>query len=464
MNYYQHTIKQPISLTGVGLHTGNAVNLTFQPAPPNFGYKFKRTDLPEQPIIKADADLVTDVKRGTTIEQRGVKVSTIEHVLAALVGLEIDNVLIEIDGQEMPIMDGSSKPFVDALLQAGIEQQTEKKVYFTITEPFYYYDAERDTEIIAIPADEYQITVMIDFNSPVLGKQHAAISHVNQFKDEIASSRTFCFLHELELLLQHNLVKGGDLSNAIVVVDRTIEQDELNRLAALFNKPSVEVRAEGYLNNLELRHQNEPARHKLLDVMGDLALIGMPLKARIIATKPGHESNVAFAQKLKAHIKKNKHLIDAPQYDINKPAIYDVNQIAKLIPHRFPFLLVDKIIELSDQHVVGVKNVTFNEEFFQGHFPGHPIMPGVLIIEAMAQTGGILLLNNMDNPQDYVTYFLMIDKARFRNPVVPGDTLIFKLELASPIRRGLCEMTAVAYAGNKIAAEASLTAQILKKQ
>ncbi len=245
---------------------------------------------------------------------------------------------------------------------------------------------------------------MIDFNSPVLGKQHAAISHVNQFKDEIASSRTFCFLHELELLLQHNLVKGGDLSNAIVVVDRTIEQDELNRLAALFNKPSVEVRAEGYLNNLELRHQNEPARHKLLDVMGDLALIGMPLKARIIATKPGHESNVAFAQKLKAHIKKNKHLIDAPQYDINKPAIYDVNQIAKLIPHRFPFLLVDKIIELSDQHVVGVKNVTFNEEFFQGHFPGHPIMPGVLIIEAMAQTGGILLLNNTDNPQDYVTY------------------------------------------------------------
>lgn len=464
MNYYQHTIKQAVSLKGMGLHTGNQVNLTFLPAPPNFGYKFKRTDLPEQPIIKADADLVTDVKRGTTIEQYGVKISTIEHVLAALVGLEIDNVLIEIDGQEMPIMDGSSKPFVDALLRAGLEQQTEKKTYFSITEPFYYYDAERDTEIIAIPADEYQITVMIDFNSPVLGKQHAAISHVNQFKDEIASSRTFCFLHELELLLQHNLVKGGDLSNAIVVVDRPIEQDELNRLAALFNKPSVEVRAEGYLNNLELRHQNEPARHKLLDVMGDLALIGTPLKARIIATKPGHESNVAFAQKLKAHIKKNKHLIDAPQYDINKPAIYDVNQIAKLIPHRFPFLLVDKIIELSDRHVVGIKNVTFNEEFFQGHFPGHPIMPGVLVIEAMAQTGGILILNTMPNPQDYVTYFLMIDRARFRNPVVPGDTLVFKLELTAPIRRGLCEMSAVAYVGNKIAAEAQLTAQILKKQ
>ena len=464
MNYYQHTIKQTVSLQGVGLHTGNQVNLTFLPAPPNFGYKFKRTDLPDQPIIKADADLVTDVKRGTTIEQRGVKISTIEHVLAALVGLEIDNVLIEIDGQEMPIMDGSSKPFVDALLQAGVEQQTEKKTYFSITEPFYYYDADRDTEIIAIPADEYQITVMIDFNSPVLGKQHAAINHVNQFKDEIASSRTFCFLHELELLLQHNLVKGGDLSNAIVVVDRPVEQDELNRLAALFNKPSVEVRAEGYLSNLELRHQNEPARHKLLDVMGDLALIGTPLKARIIATKPGHESNVAFAQKLKAHIKKNKHLIDAPQYDINKPAIYDVNQIAKLIPHRFPFLLVDKIIELSDKHVVGIKNVTFNEEFFQGHFPGHPIMPGVLVIEAMAQTGGILLLNTMSNPQDYVTYFLMIDRARFRNPVVPGDTLIFKLELTGPIRRGLCEMSAVAYVGNKVAAEAQLTAQILKKQ
>lgn len=464
MNYYQQTIRQAVSLAGTGLHTGQTVQLTFLPAPPNHGYKFKRTDLPDQPIIKADADLVTEVKRGTTIEQRGVKVSTIEHVLAALVGLEIDNVLIEIDGQEMPIMDGSSQPFVQALLQAGIEQQQEKKIYFSLTEPFYYYDAERDTEIIAIPADEYQITVMIDFNSPVLGKQHAAITHVSQFKDEIASSRTFCFLHELELLLQHNLVKGGDLSNAIVVVDRAVEQDELDRLATLFGKQTVEVRAEGYLNNLELRYQNEPARHKLLDVMGDLALIGTPLKARIIATKPGHESNVAFAQKLKAHIKKNKHLIDAPQYDFNKPAIYDINQIAKLIPHRFPFLLVDKIIELSDTHVVGIKNVTFNEDFFQGHFPGHPIMPGVLIIEAMAQTGGILILNTTPDPQEYVTYFLMIDKARFRNPVVPGDTLVFKLELASPIRRGLCEMNAVAYVGNKIAAEALLTAQILKKQ
>lgn len=464
MNYYQNTLKKAVSLSGSGLHTGKEATVTFHPAPPNFGYKFQRIDIPEQPIIKADADLVTEVQRGTTLEYKGAKVSTIEHALAALVGLAIDNVLITIDSQEMPIMDGSSRPFVDALLEAGIEQQNEKKNYFVVNEPFYYYDEERDTEIIALPADEYQVTVMIDFNSPVLGKQHASIAHIDEFAAEIASSRTFCFLHELELLLQHNLIKGGDLNNAIVVVDKTIAQEELNRLATLFGKETVEVRSEGYLNNLELRHQNEPARHKLLDVLGDLALIGTPIKARIIATKPGHISNVAFAQKLKAHIKKHKHLLDIPKYDNSKPSLYDINQIKKYIPHRFPFLLVDKIVEMSDKHVVGIKNVTANEEFFQGHFPGHPIMPGVLIIEAMAQTGGILMLNTTENPQDYVTYFLMIDKAKFRNPVVPGDTLIFKLELASPIRRGLCEMNAVAYVNNKIAAEAFLTAQILKKQ
>lgn len=460
---YQHTIQQPITIQGTGLHTGQAVNLTFHPAPPNHGYKFKRIDLPNQPMIKADADYVVEVQRGTTLEYRGVKVSTIEHALAALVGLEIDNVLIELDSQEVPIMDGSAKPFVDALLKAGIERQEVAKQYFPITEHIRFYDKEKDVEIIAMPADSYQVTVMIDFNSPILGKQHASLTKLSDFRQEIASARTFCFLHELELLLEHDLIKGGDLSNAIVVVDKAVEQEELDRLASIFHQPSVAVRTEGYLNNVELRHQNEPARHKLLDVLGDLALAGMPIRGRILASKPGHGSNVAFAKKLKTYIKANKHLIDKPQYDPGQPSVYDIKMIMDTLPHRYPFLLVDKIIELTQQKVVGVKNVTLNEPYFQGHFPSNPIMPGVLIIEAMAQTGGVLLLNTVPDPQNYLTYFLKINEAKFRNPVYPGDTLIFKLDLIGKIRRGLCQMTAVAYTGNKIAAEAVLTAQIRKK-
>lgn len=460
---FQHTLKQAVSLEGTGLHTGQHVTVQFCPAPPNHGFKFKRIDLPDQPVIAADADLVTETERGTTLTYNNAKVSTIEHVLAALSGMGIDNALIEIDGQEMPIMDGSAMPFVEKIEAVGIEAQNAVRDYFILTENIHFRDAKKDCEFVAIPSNDYQIQVMIDYNSPVLGKQHAILQHLNHFKDDIAPARTFCFLHELELLLQYNLIKGGDLNNAIVVVDKPVEQAELDRLAVLFGKPSVQVRREGYLNNLELRHANEPARHKLLDVLGDLALIGKPIKTRIIATKPGHASNVAFAQHIKAYIRKNKHLANIPRYNPELPPVYDIRRITDSLPHRFPFLLIDKIIELSDKHVVGVKNVTFNENFFQGHFPGHPIMPGVLIIEAMAQTGGILTLSTVPDPANYLTYFLRIEHAKFRHPVVPGDTLLFKLDLLSPIRRGICEMQATAFVGSKIVAEAVLTAQMLKR-
>jgi len=462
MTIFQHTIQKEVSISGIGLHTGKPVEMTFKPAPVNHGIRFKRVDLEGQPIIKADADYVTEVERGTTLERNKVKISTVEHALAALVGLEIDNVLIELNNQEVPIMDGSSEPFVNALLEATPLKQDAQKQYFTITENIRFYDEEKDAEIMILPAEDYQVTVMIDFNSPVLGKQHATLQQLKDFKEEIASARTFCFLHELEFLLKNNLIKGGDLSNAIVVVDRTVNEEELNHLATLFNRPSVSVREEGYLSNVELRHKNEPARHKLLDVVGDLALIGTPIKGRIIATKPGHATNVAFAQKIKKYIKEHKHLIGAPVYDPNVAPLYNIEQIRELLPHRSPFLLIDKIMELNETTVIGVKSVTYNEPFFRGHFPHQAVMPGVLILEAMAQTGGILVLSQIPDPENYITYFLKISEARFRNMVVPGDTLVFKMELLAPIRRGLCEMKAIAYVGKKIAAEALMTAQVRK--
>lgn len=463
-NDFQKTIRTFVTVSGVGLHTGEKATMTFRPAPPNHGFKFQRIDLPDKPIVDADVDYVVDVSRGTTLEKNGVRISTVEHTLAALVGLEIDNVLIELDSAETPIMDGSSKMFIDALLEAGIQEQNEKKVYFDLASNIQYIDPEKNVEMIAMPSDEYQVTVMIDFNSPVLGRQHASVSHIGEFKEEVASSRTFCFLHELEALLDHNLIRGGDLSNAIVVVDKVVSDDELNRLSKLFNQPKVEVRGEGILNNVQLRHQNEPARHKLLDVIGDLALVGASLKAKIIATRPGHAANIAFAKKIKAQMKRMKQLKDVPVYDPNQEPIYDIKSIERLLPHKHPFLLVDKIIELSDKIVVGIKNVTFNEPFFAGHFPGNPIMPGVLQIEALAQTGGILALKTYTDPINYETYFLKIDKAKFKNKVVPGDTLILKLELLSPIRRGICEMKGTAYVGNKVVTEAELVAQIVRKQ
>ncbi len=459
----QHTLKGSVELQGVGLHTGMQVTMTMKPANPGHGIKFRRVDLPDKPIVKADVDYVVDTSRGTTIEHNGARVSTIEHTMAALVGLGVDNVLIEMDGPEVPIMDGSSKHFMEAIESAGIEAQEAKRIVYSIDSNIHYYDPVKKVDMLALPSSEYQVTALIDFNSPVLGTQHAALKHMSEFKTEIGPCRTFCFLHELEYLLDNNLIKGGDLSNAIVVVDKVVEPDELERMAKVFNKQKIEVKQEGILNNVQLHFTNEPARHKLLDVVGDLALAGHAIRAHVIASRPGHASNVEFARKIKQYIRKNRHIADIPHYDPSQEAIYDINHITKVLPHKFPFLFVDKIIELSDTHVVGVKSVTFNEQFFQGHFPGNPVMPGVLQIEALAQTGGILALNNISDPENYDTYFLKVDKVKFKQIVRPGDTLILKLELLSPIRRGICEMKGTAYVGNKLATEAELVAQLIRK-
>ena len=459
----QQTLKGSVTLNGVGLHTGTNVTMTMKPASPGYGIRFQRIDLPEKPIVKADVDFVVDTSRGTTIDYNGARVSTIEHTMSALVGLGIDNALIEMDGPEVPIMDGSARQFMDAIESAGIEEQDARRIVYSIDTNIHYYDPVKNVDMLAVPSTEYQITTLIDFNSPVLGTQHATLKHISEFRTQIGPCRTFCFLHELEYLLDNNLIKGGDLSNAIVVVDKVVSDEELQRLAGIFNKKKIEVKQEGILNNIQLHYTNEPARHKLLDVIGDLALVGHSIKAHIIASRPGHASNVEFAKKIKQYIKKNKHLSDIPHYHPSQQAIYDIAQISNILPHKFPFLFVDKIIELSDNHVVGIKNVTFNEHFFVGHFPGNPVMPGVLQIEALAQTGGILALNNIRDRENYDTYFLKIDKVRFKQLVRPGDTLILKLELLSPIRRGICEMRAAAYVGNKLATEAELVAQIVRK-
>ena len=458
----QHTLCNSVSISGTGLHTGILVDMTLHPANPGFGIQFQRVDLPNQPVIKADCDLVTDTSRGTTLQVGDAKVSTVEHILAALVGLGVDNALIELNGPEIPIMDGSSAPFIEAIEKIGVLEQDAAKAWYSIDENIFHYDEDKRVEMVALPALDYQITTLIDFNSPVLGTQHAALKTIKDFKSEIAPCRTFCFLHELETLLEHDLIKGGDINNAIVVVDKPVTNEEMGRLAKIFKRDKIEVKSEGYLNNLELRFPNEPARHKLLDVVGDLALIGYPIKARIIANRPGHSSNVEFAKKIKQYIKKNKNMKDVPVYDPSATPVYSLEQIEKTLPHRHPFLLVDKIIELTDTSIVGVKNVTFNEWFFPGHFPGNPVMPGVLQIEALAQTGGILCINAMPKG-DYDTYFLKINNCKFKQMVRPGDTMLLKLELMAPIRRGICEMRGTVYVNGKVATESELVAQVVKR-
>lgn len=460
----QRTIKNPVSVSGVGLHTGKNVTLTFLPAPENHGYKFKRVDLENHPVVNAELSNVVDTSRGTTIEQDGTRIHTVEHVLAALAGMSIDNVMVEMDWSETPILDGSCKFYVEALMEAEFIEQNAERSFFELHDNIVYTDTARKVEMIAIPSKEFKVTTMIDYDSNVLGTQFASIENIKNFKDEIAPSRTFVFIHELEYLIENNLIKGGDLNNAIVFVNRIISQEELDNLARIFDKPKITVLKEGILNNLELNSPNEPARHKLLDVIGDLALLGINLKAHIIAKRPGHLSNIEFAKKIKKLILAESHKKKSFHIDINKTPVLDINDIKKILPHRPPFLLVDKILELDEHKVVGLKNVTMNEPFFTGHFPDEPLMPGVLQVEAMAQVGGIFVLKSVPDPENYLTYFLKIENARFKQKVVPGDTLIFDLELVSPIRRGICHMRGITYVDGKIVMEAELLAQIVKKE
>ncbi|MEN8790458.1 MAG: bifunctional UDP-3-O-[3-hydroxymyristoyl] N-acetylglucosamine deacetylase/3-hydroxyacyl-ACP dehydratase [Flavobacteriaceae bacterium] len=458
----QQTIANAVTLEGVGLHTGANVTMKFVPAPINHGYAFKRVDLEGEPIIEADAAYVVNTQRGTNLEKRGVKIQTSEHVLAALVGLEIDNVLIELDSPEPPIMDGSAKYFVEALEKAGIVSQDAEREEYEVKDVISYRDEATGSEITVIPSEEYQVTTMVDFGTKVLGTQNATLENISDFKTEIANARTFSFLHELEMLLENGLIKGGDLNNAIVYVDKEISESTMKRLEKAFNKKKLSVKPNGILDNLTLHQPNEAARHKLLDVVGDLALTGTRLKGKIIANKPGHYVNTQFAKKLAKIIKLEKRN-NIPKYDLTIPPLMDINQIMAMLPHRPPFLLIDRILELTDQYVVGMKNVSMNEPFFVGHFPGAPVMPGVLQIEAMAQTGGILVLSTVPDPENYLTFFMKIDNVKFKQKVLPGDTLIFHCSLMSPIRRGICHMQAYAYANNKLVCEAEMMAQIAKK-
>ncbi|MBI5219067.1 MAG: bifunctional UDP-3-O-[3-hydroxymyristoyl] N-acetylglucosamine deacetylase/3-hydroxyacyl-ACP dehydratase [Bacteroidia bacterium] len=460
----QKTIGKSITIKGFGLHTGAEVVLTFHPSVENTGYQFRRIDLENHPVIKAVSDNVVDTSRGTSLEENGIRVHTVEHVLAAVSGLGIDNIIIDVTSQETPIMDGSSKMFVEALLEAGIVQQEAEKYCYAIKEKIEYIDKEKGVEIIAYPDDKFSMNVLIDYDSHALVNQYATLDSLEEFEKNISCCRTFVFFHDLEPLLKNNLIKGGDLSNAIVIIEREVTQDELDRLAKLFNKPTVQVKPQGILNNLELYFNDEPARHKLLDFLGDLALIGCPLKAKIIAKRPGHYANTEFSKILRKIVKKERTKTPAPRYNPSKAPILDNSQIKKMLPHRYPFLLVDKVIELNETSVVGIKNVTFNEYFFTGHFPDEPVMPGVLIIEAMAQVGGILVLSAVPDPENYSTYFLKINNVRFKNKVVPGDTLILKLELMDPIRRGVANVKATAFVGDTIVTEAELMAQVVKNK
>lgn len=457
----QNTLAKEVSLEGVGLHTGQNVLMTLKPAPIGNGYTFVRVDLEGNPVVEADASYVVNTERGTVLEKKGVKIQTCEHVLAALVGMNLDNVMIELNASEPPIMDGSSKFFVEAIAKAGIQEQDAEREEYIVKEVISYVNEETGSEITIIPSEEYQVTTMVDFGTKILGTQNAYLNKLSEFKDDIANARTFSFLHELEMLIDHGLIKGGDLNNAIVYVDKEISEETMQKLKKVFNKDHISVKSNGILDNLTLHYSNEAARHKLLDVMGDLALVGTRIRGKIIATKPGHFTNTQFAKKL-SKIIKNERRNNVPKIDINQPPLLGITDIMDLLPHRPPFLLVDKIYELTDKHVVGLKNITMNEPFFVGHFPGAPVMPGVLQIEAMAQAGGVLILNTVPDPENYLTYFMKIDNVKFKVQVGPGNTLIFKLELLSPIRRGICHMQGYAYVNGKLATEAELMAQIVK--
>ena len=457
------TIKTEISLTGVGLHTGKEVTMTFKPAPVNNGFTFVRVDLEGQPIIEADANYVVNTQRGTNLEKLGVKIQTPEHVLAALEGCDLDNIIIELNASELPIMDGSSKYFVEAIEKAGIEEQNAKRNVYVVKEIISFTDEATGSEILVMPNDHYSVTTMVDFGTKILGTQNATMKSIADFKTEISESRTFSFLHELESLLDNGLIKGGDLNNAIVYVDKEISASTMENLKVAFGKESISVTPNGILDNLTLHYPNEAARHKLLDVVGDLALIGTKIQGKVIANKPGHYVNTQFAKKMAKLIKIEQRNF-VPVYDLNQEPLMDIHKIMSVLPHRPPFLLIDRIIEMTDTYVAGMKNVTMNENFFVGHFPDAPVMPGVLIVEAMAQTGGILVLSTVPDPENYLTFFMKIDKVKFKHKVLPGDTLIFKCDLITPIRRGICHMQANAYANGKLVAEAELMAQIARKQ
>jgi len=462
MTNNQTTINSSISLEGVGIHTGKDVKLTFNPADPDTGYVFKRVDLDGHPLIEALSKYVVNTQRGTTLEKSGIKLKTIEHVLAALVGLEIDNVLIEINAEEPPIMDGSSKFFVDALEKAGLKQLNSLRKEYVIKNVITYKDEKSGSEITVIPSENYQITAMVDYDTKVLGTQNASLSKLSEFKDNFSNARTFSFLHEIEMLLEDNLIKGGDLNNAIVYVDKKISDDTMEKLKKAFNKDKVSVKPNGILDNLTLHYQNEAARHKLLDVLGDLALIGKRIRGKVIAKKPGHFINTEFAKKISDIIEKEENL-ELKKKEYEKKAIMDAEQIMNILPHRPPFLFIDKILKISENSITGLKYVSPDEPYFKGHFPGRPVMPGVLQIEAMAQVGGVLVLSTFPDPENYLTFFGRIENAKFKRPVEPGDTLIFELELLSPIRRGISHMLARAYVNGELTTEAEMKAKIIKK-
>lgn len=458
----QKTLAASFSLKGKGLHTGLDIEITFNPAPENHGYKIKRTDLEGQPVIDALAENVVATQRGTVLKKNNVQVSTIEHAMAALYAFEIDNCLIEVNAPEFPILDGSARYFAEAIQKVGSVEQNAPRDYYIVKHKIEVKDEESGASLIILPDEKFTVNVLISFDSPVLNNQFASMNDLSEFPSELAASRTFVFVREIEMLLNNNLIKGGDLDNAIVIYDQKLPQESLDKLADMMNVPHLNLKELGYINHEPLVFDNEPARHKLLDVIGDVALIGKPIRGRIIATRPGHKINNLFARMIRKDIKQNE--VQAPVYDPNREPVMDINRIRELLPHRYPFLLVDKIIEIGGNYIVGVKNITANEPFFQGHFPQEPVMPGVLQVEAMAQTGGLLVLNSVDEPERYSTYFMKIDGVKFRRKVVPGDTLIFRLELLAPIRRGISTMKGYVFVGDTLVSEAEFMAQIVKNK